>query len=156
MILRSTVQDSDVIAEKRQRDYPLFKARFTNCRFHGAFSGIDFGRSHDIERDGDVGAIENCDFTGARLDGCRFFNADVSMLRLPVWPHVVLIDFAKRAQEVAATAWPGELGKYMRICADQPESVRASVIHVPSFAKLVACTEEQVRDALEKFGGLQM
>jgi hypothetical protein len=44
---------------------------------------------------------------------------------------------------------------YMRICADQPQSVRASVFHVPSFAKLLACTEKQVREAFEEFGGLQ-
>jgi hypothetical protein len=120
------------------------------------FSGIDFGRSDNVERDGDFGNIEDCDFTEATLDGCRFFNVDAATLRLPPWPHVVLPDFGKRASEVAAFTWPGELGRYMRICADQPESVRASVIHVPSFAKLIACTEEQVRESLEKFGGLQI
>jgi hypothetical protein len=30
------------------------------------------------------------------------------------------------------------------------------IIHLPSLAKLVACTEEQVREAFEKFGGLQL
>jgi hypothetical protein len=64
----------------------------------------------------------------------------------------VLHDFAKRAQDVAAATWPGKLGYYMRTCADQPESMKVSVIHVPSVAKLVACTEEQVRDAFEKIG----
>jgi hypothetical protein len=150
------MKDSDVIAAKRQKDYPLFQARFINCRFHGLFSGIAFGKSDNIERDGGFGDIDNCDFTEATLDGCRFFNVAVSTLRFPAWPHVVLHDFAKRAQDVAAMTWPGELGRYMRICADQPASVKASVIHVPSFAKLVACTEEQVRKAFEKFGGLQM
>jgi hypothetical protein len=156
LILRSTVKDSDVIAAKRQQDYPLLTARFINCKFHGLFSGIDFGRKVGSELHEDFGAIQVCDFTEATLDGCRFFNTDISTSRLPAWPHVVLLDFAKRAQAVATTAWPGELGKYMRICADQPESVSASVIHVPSFAKLVACTEDQVREAFEKFGGLQM
>lgn len=156
VIVQSTVVDSDVIAVKRQKNYRFFQARFINCRFQGVFSGIDFGRSPNTERDGDFGGIEACDFTNATLDGCRFFNVDASTLGLPAWPHVVLLDFAKRAQQVAAMAWPGELGRYMRICADQPESVRASVIHVPSFAKLVACTESQVREAFEKFGGLQM
>ncbi len=151
-IVQSSVIDSDVVAVRRQKDYRFFKARFVDCRFHGVFSGIDFGRSHSIEVDGDFGAVEGCDFTDATLDGCRFFNVEASTLRFPAWPHVVLHDFAKRAQDVAAVAWPGKLGQYMRICADQPESVKVSVIHVPSVAKLVACTDEQVRDALEKVG----
>jgi hypothetical protein len=155
-ILLTTVKDSDVIAAKRQKDYSLFQARFVNCKFHGLFSGVSFGHTDRSELREDFGGVEGCDFTEATLDGCRFFNFDASTLRLPAWPHVVLHDFTKRAQDVAAMTWPGELGRYMRICADQPESVRVSVIHVPSFAKLVACTEEQVRDALERFGGLQM
>ncbi|WP_457337788.1 hypothetical protein [Rhizobacter sp. P5_C2] len=156
VILRTTIADCDVVATKHQRDFALFKARFINCRFHGVYSGIDFGRSHNTERDGDFGAIEGCDFTDATLDGCRFFNTDASSLRLPGWPHVVLLDFARRTADVAAMTWPGELGKYMRICADQPASVRAGVIHIPSIAKLVACTEEQAREAFEKFGGVVM
>jgi hypothetical protein len=153
-LLHSTVKDSDVIAAKRQKDYQLFQARFVNCRFHGLFNSVDFGHTDRAQLREDFGGVEGCDFTEATLDGCRFFNADVSTLRLPAWPHVVLHDFHQRARDVAAMTWPGELGRYMRICADQPESVKALVIHVPSFAKLVACTEEQVREAFEKFGGL--
>jgi hypothetical protein len=156
MIVRTIVKDSEVIAVKAQKDDRLFKARFINCRFHGVFSGIDFGRSHNVERDGDFGGIEGSDFTDATLDGCRFFNVDVSTLRLPRWPHVVLLDFAQRAADVAAMKWPGELGKYMRICAEQPGSLRAAVIHIPSIAKLVACTEEQAQEAFDKFGGVVM
>lgn len=152
VIVQSTVMDSDVIAVKRQKDYRFFKARFVDCRFHGVFSGVDFGRSYNTEVDGDFGGVEGCDFTDATLDGCRFFNVDASTLRFPAWPHVVLHDLVKRAQDVAAATWPGKLGEYMRICADQPDSMRVSVIHVPSVAKLVACTEEQVRVALEKIG----
>lgn len=155
-ILLTTVKDSEVIAVKRQRDYRLYRARFVRCEFHGTFSGIDFGRADDTELHGDFGGAEDCDFREATLDGCRFFNVDVSTLRFPTWPHVVLFDFVGRAQDVATVAWPGELGRYMRICADQPESVKALVVHVPSFAKLVACTEEQVREAFENFGGLAM
>jgi len=156
VIVGTTVVDSDVIAVKRQKDDRLFKARFINCRFHGVFSGVDFGRSHNVERDGDFGGVEGCDFTDATLDGCRFFNVDASSLRLPHWPHVVLLDFAQRAADVAAMKWPGQLGNYMRVCADQPASLRVAVIHVPSITKLIACTEEQAREAFERFGGVVM
>ncbi|HVX91238.1 MAG TPA: hypothetical protein VHC20_06485 [Candidatus Paceibacterota bacterium] len=151
-ILSTVVTDSDVVAVKPQKAYQLFRAHFINCKFHGVFSGVSFGRSPRTEFDGDFGGIENCDFTDATLDGCRFFNVDASTLRLPEWPHVVLHDFNQRAHDVAATTWPGKLGQYMRICADQPESLKVSVIHVPSIAGLVACTEEEIREAFKKFG----
>lgn len=155
-LVMSTLTECVVDARKPQRDSDFFAARFINCRFHGVFSGIDFGRSHNVDRDGDFGAVEGCDFTDATLDGCRFFNVNTSSLRLPHWPHVVLPDFAQRAADVAAMKWPGELGNYMRVCADQPASLRLAVIHIPSIAKLVACTEEQARDAFEQFGGVEM
>lgn len=156
LIVRGTFENCDVRAVSPQRNYPLFKASFISCRFNGVFSGCDFGRSHDVERDGSFGAIAACDFTHAVLDGCRFFNVDISTLRLPMWPNIVLIGLLERAQEVTTFAWPGEMGRFMRICADQPASLAASVLHVPSFAGLVACTEDQVRTAFEKFGGLMM
>jgi hypothetical protein len=156
VIVGTTVVDSDVIAVKRQKDDRLFKARFINCRFHGIFSGIDFGRSHNTERDGDFGAIEGCDFTDATLDGCRFVNTDVSTLTFPRDGHAVLIEPYKRAADVAAIAWPGHLGQYMEICTARPESFKASVMHLPSLARLVRCTEDEVKEALQKFGGVVM
>jgi len=155
-IVQSTVKDSEVIAVKRQKDYRLFKARFINCRFHGVFSGIDFGRSHNVERDGDFGGVEGCDFTDATLDGCRFVNVDVSTLRLPHHEHAVLIDPHKRHADVANVEWPGLLKQYMEICTNKPESFKAVVMHVPSLARLVKCTEEEVKASLQKFGGVAM
>lgn len=156
ILLHSTLKDSDVIAAKPQKSYQLLEARFINCRFHGVFSGVDFGRAHYVERDGDFGGIEGCDFTDATLDGCRFVNVDVSTSRLPSWPHVVIIDPHKRAADVAAMHWPGQLGLYMHGSTNRPESFKATVLHVPSLARLVKCTEEEVRTAFEKFGGLLM
>ena len=156
VIVQSTVVDSDVIAVKRQKEYRFFKARFVDCRFHGVFSGVDFGRAHDVERDGDFGGVENCDFTDATLDGCRFVNVDVSTLRFPSWPHVVIVDPYKRAADVEAMQWPGQLGLYMQGCTSRPESFKAAVLHVPSLASLVKCTEEEIKAAFEKFGGLAM
>lgn len=44
----------------------------------------------------------------------------------------------------------------MRIGASQPASTRLSVTHVPSLAKIMDCTKEQIRDSFERFGGLLM
>lgn len=152
IISLATLENCRVVAIEQQRDFDFFSARFIVCKFEGTFSGISFGNRGGGEALFGFGSVRGCDFSEATLDGCRFFNTDVSTLRFPVWPHVVLLDFHKRAQEVISGSWPGELGKYMRICADQPESVKATVIHVPSFAKYVACTEGQIRQAFERFG----
>jgi hypothetical protein len=153
-ILLTTVKESDVVAVKRQRDYPLFQARFVNSRFHGVFSGIDFGHKDDAEFHEDFGTVDGCDFTDATVDGCRFFNVDVSTLRLPAWPHAILLEPHKRLADVARFEWPGLLGKYMEI--KEPQSVKAVVMHIPSLARLVQSTEEEIKTAFEKFGGLQM
>lgn len=156
IIVRSTVIDSDVIAVKKQKNFQLFQARFINCKFFGVFSGIDFGRAHDVERDGDFGGIESCDFTEAILDGCRFVNVDVSTMRFPARRHGVLLNPSTRYADVAAMQWPGQLGLYMAACTDRPDSFKASVMHIPSLTKLVKCSEEEIRSAFATFGGIEM
>jgi hypothetical protein len=156
VIVGTTVVDSDVVAVKRQKDDRLFRARFINCRFHGVFSGIDFGRGDRPELHEDFGTVEGCDFTDATLDGCRFIDVDVSTLRFPQRDHAVLLHPARRAADVAAMQWPGVLGNYMEICTNKPSSFKASVMHIPSLARLVRCTEDEVREALHKFGGVRL
>jgi hypothetical protein len=34
--------------------------------------------------------------------------------------------------------------------------LKATVMHIPSLARLVQCTEDEVRVALQKFGGVEM
>jgi hypothetical protein len=153
-IVQSIVAGSDVIAVKPQKEYRLFRVRFIDCRFHGVFSGVDFGRAGETQPEENFGAIENCDFTDATLDGCRFINVNVSGLRFPTTGHVVLIDPSKRAADVAAMQWPGLLGTYMEGCTNRPESFKATVLYIPSLARMVKCTEEEIRIAFEKFGGV--
>lgn len=155
-VLLSTVEDCNVVAAKRQRDFRFFRARFIGCSFFGTYSGIDFGRRGEVEVEGDFGSVENCDFTNAVLDGCRFFNVEVSTLRLPRWPHVVVEKPHLLADLVAAIDWPGHLGEYMEICTNKPSSLSATVIHIPSLAQFVRCTEEEARQAFEQLGDVLM
>jgi hypothetical protein len=155
-LVMSTLRDCLVDAVKPQRDRDFFLARFVNCRFHGVFSGIDFGRGHRPELHEDFGTVEDCDFTEATLDGCRFVHVDVSTLKFPQHDHAVLLEPYKRAADVGAVEWPGVLGKYMEICTSKPDSFKATVMHIPSLARLVQCTEDEVRVALQKFGGIAM
>ncbi|MBL8517692.1 MAG: hypothetical protein JNM76_12080 [Betaproteobacteria bacterium] len=154
VLLDSVVKDSEVIAVKRQRDYRLFGARFINCKFHGVYSGIDFGREGRGEPLYDFGAVEGCDFTEATLDGCRFFNTDISSLRFPRWPHVVIPEPQRLAGDIAAMEWPGHLGKYMAIVARSPMDMKAAVLHIPSLVQLLQCTEAEARDAIDRLAGV--
>ena len=45
---------------------------FDGVEFHGEFCGCDFGDWDSIEKS----SINNCDFSEAKLDGCRFLNCD--------------------------------------------------------------------------------
>jgi hypothetical protein len=151
-LVMCTLTNCVIDAVKPQRDYSLFTARFINCRFHGTFSGIDFGRSHNTERDGDFGAVEGCDFTESILDGCRFVNVEISTLQFPRRDHALLVEPYKRSADVSAITWPGLLGLYMENCTNKPDSFKALVMHIPSLARLVKCTEEEIRAAFENFG----
>ena len=152
-LVMSTLKDCLVDASKPQRNSNFFTARFINCRFRGVFSGIDFGRREDrADLHEDFGTVEGCDFTDATVDGCRFFNTDMATLKLPRHEHAVLLAPHKRVADAVALEWPGLLGKYMQL--EEPASVSAAVMHIPSLARLVRCTEDEVREALQKFGGV--
>ncbi|EPX62305.1 hypothetical protein D187_008492 [Cystobacter fuscus DSM 2262] len=60
--------------------------KLKGCRFKGSFSGNDFGFRADLFDREKAGGVEDCDFSEARLNGCRFFNCDISTIRLPLWP----------------------------------------------------------------------
>jgi hypothetical protein len=153
-LVMSTLRDCQVEAIQPQRDSNFFTARFINCRFHGVFSGIDFGRMDGTELHEDFGTVEGCDFTDATLDDCRFINVDTSTLKFPRRDHAVLLEPSKRAADVPAIAWPGHLDRYMQICTEKRESLKALVMHLPSLARLVQSTEDEVKDALQEFGGV--
>lgn len=156
----STFIDCEIIAVKRRKNTQFFDTRFIRCHFKGTFFGVDFGHLENqappFERD-EFGRAEHCDFSQARLDGCRFFNTDISTLKFPGWPHVVIPDPHSRAQEIDKVSWPGTFAGYMKICTTHGRvSPSASVIYAPTLAKMEGCTPEEIRTAFEHFGGVLM
>ncbi|WP_239576249.1 pentapeptide repeat-containing protein [Archangium primigenium] len=127
------------------------------CRFKGRMSGCDFG--HSPERVGDdefgVGAIEDCDFTEARLDGCRFMGCDPSTLRLPKWPCFTVLDPIPRSQELARLPWPGNISPIvMEGNAHSPSATVAVTYHAPTLAKESGTTVEALRAVLDTCPGV--
>jgi hypothetical protein len=158
MVAGSTLTDCLVHTIKPQRNAQFFNTRFINCRFKGIFSSIDFGNS--IGRYEGFGQIKCGDFSQARLDGCRFVNTDVVAAKIifPAKDHVVILEPYKRSADVQKMQWPSErLNTYMEIvCDKEVELFKAKVMHIPSMARLTKCTPEQVKKALQQFGGVTM
>jgi hypothetical protein len=128
--------------------------RFNGCRFKGRFTGNDFGFREDEIDKWKVGGIEDCDFSEARLEGCRFFNCDMTSIRLPRWPCFTFLDARRHAAELARRAWPGSFDSVIRTVCAPPNGTVASAWHAPTIAKKSDTTVEELRAALETAPGI--
>ncbi|HLM44137.1 MAG TPA: pentapeptide repeat-containing protein [Myxococcaceae bacterium] len=132
-------------------------ASLEGCRFKGRFSGCDFGHwpEYGSEPEYQFGSLKDCDFSEARLDGCRFHGCDPATLRLPKWPCFTFLDPIARAPELRSVKWPGIFGD---IIVDKlhthPVSTRTLTYHAPAVAKRMETTEEELRAAIEKCQGI--
>jgi uncharacterized protein YjbI with pentapeptide repeats len=128
------------------------RASLKGCRFKGRLSGCDFGHWPGYAPGWEHGSIEDCDFTEARLDGCRFMGCDPATLRLPKWPCFTFLDPIVHAPELSGVEWPGLFGRItVKRLHTQPANTRALTYHAPSIARRLETTEEELRAVLEKF-----
>jgi hypothetical protein len=127
-------------------------ASLKGCRFKGRLSGCDFGHWPSYSERAGHGSIEDCDFTEARMDGCRIMGSDPATLRFPKWPCFTILDPIGRASELRGVKWPGLFG---RVTVDelhtQPAPTQSLTYHAPSIAKRMETTEEELRAVIEKF-----
>ena len=120
------------------------------CRFKGRFHGCDFGPWHDYMDGWEQGVVEDCDFSEAQLDACRFHGSDPRSLRLPRWPCFTIVDPIGRAAELNRLKWPGAFGSVVvENIATHPRSTLALSYHVPSVAKRLETTPEELRAVLK-------
>ncbi|WNG59382.1 pentapeptide repeat-containing protein [Archangium gephyra] len=129
-------------------------ASLKGCRFKGRLSGCDFGHwpEYGTEPEYQFGAIEDCDFSEARLDGCRFMGCDPSTLRFPRWPCFTILDPIGHSHQLNSIEWPGRFG--LIVIEDlhtRPPSTRAITYHAPSIARRFETTPEALRSVVEKF-----
>jgi hypothetical protein len=130
------------------------RASLKGCRFKGRLSGCDFGHWPEYGSDPAYqhGSIENCDFTEARLDGCRFHGCDTNTLRFPKWPCFTFLDPIGRSRELNSVQWPGRFGPVVvEDLYDQPPSTRALTYFAPAEAKRYGTTPEELKAVIEKF-----
>ena len=129
-------------------------ASLKGCRFKGRLSGCDFGHwpEYGKEPEYQLGSVEDCDFSEARLDGCRFMGCDPRSLRFPKWPCFTFLDPIGRAPELRRGKWPGMFGS---VVVDelhgQPPSTVALTKYAPAVAKKLETTPEELRAVIEQF-----
>ena len=172
-----TVRDCTVIISAARRSLTMMSGQFINCTiqvkgemkslgwgpmklvgcsFKGRFGGNDFGFREDLDERRKLGGIEYCDFSEAQLNGCRFFNCDMSTIRLPRWPCFTFMDARRHVAELGQREWPGSFGSVIKVVCDAPEGTVASTWHAPTVAEKMDTMVEELRAALERAPGIFM
>ncbi|MDY7226388.1 hypothetical protein [Hyalangium rubrum] len=146
--------DCTLDVRKELKGFRWEHAIFKSCRFTGRLRGNDFGRWPDSL--GAQGGIEDCDFTGAHLDGCRFIGCDTRTLRFPEWPCFTLLDPGQRWREWSAVAWPGDIGRVViRGFEEYPPLTVAVTYSAPDLAKRSGTTPEAIKATLQHLDGVK-
>jgi hypothetical protein len=132
-------------------------ASLKGCRFKGRLTGCDFGHWPEYMSLPwyQHGSIEDCDFSEARLDGCRIMGCDPQTIRFPKWPCFTFLDPTGRAPELRGVKWPGAYGDIIPdTLLKTPPSTKALTYYAPSAARLVETTPEELRAVIEKLDGI--
>lgn len=148
--------DCDIVVKTELKNFSWDDAYLKGCRLTGRFTGNDFGRWPSTDPSFKPGGgIEDCDFTQAHLNGCRFFGCDANTLRFPRWPYFTILEPYRRAQELAALPWPGQLSHDMSGFAEWlPSTTSALTRSATTLAKQWGTTEEAIRAVLETLDGV--
>ncbi|NTX05659.1 hypothetical protein [Myxococcus sp. CA040A] len=149
----------DCVIEVKQelKNLRWCKAFLKGCRFTGVMSGNDFGRwPFDEEAEKKLGGIEDCDFSGARLDACRFLDCDVDTLKLPSWPCFTFLDPTRRRQELLAAPWPGTSRIVVESLVEAPPETVAATYSAPAVARYSDTTEEALLAVLQTLDGVRL
>ncbi|MFP2904227.1 hypothetical protein ACLESD_03950 [Pyxidicoccus sp. 3LFB2] len=145
--------DCTIEVKKELRNLRWCSAFLKGCRFKGAMTGSDFGRWPYAETP-ERGGIEDCDFTEARLDACRFIDCDLSTIQLPSWPCFSILDPGSRKSELLAHPWPGSMRVTVDSFTDAPPGTRAVTYFAPAVAKRNDTTAEALRAVLDTLPGV--
>ncbi|HYO59964.1 hypothetical protein [Archangium sp.] len=156
-LLSGHLIDCTIQAKSELKNARWTRMNFKGCHFKGRFTGNDFGFREESYDEWQVGGIEQCDFSEARLDACRFYNCDMRTIQLPRWPCFTILDPVRRAAELTRVEWPGHFGPVVIDgLAEQEESVVALTYHAPSVAERLGTTAEELQAVLERLSGVVM
>jgi hypothetical protein len=144
--------DCTIEAKRELVDARWTTLGFKGCRFSGRFCGNEFGHRQDYMDDWELGGVEDCDFSEARLDLCRFHGCDMRTVRLPKWPGFTIVDPLRHGRELMSVAWPGTFKPVILEgpLKELPSTVALS-FYAPAEAKRSRTTEAELKAAVERF-----
>jgi hypothetical protein len=142
--------DCHIEVKKQLKEVVWYTAHLKGCRFTGRLFACDFGHRPDpVIPDRDIGCIEDCDFTAARLHACRFVGCDPSTLRFPRWPCFTILEPYRRRREFASIAWPREIQSWFTSAERDPKTTAAITFSATALAKEAGVTEDRIQALLE-------
>jgi len=142
--------DCAIQVKQELKNHDWSSAFLRGCRFTGRLTGCDFGHRSPYLPGRENGGIEDCDFTEARLQGCRFHGCDMRTIRLPPWPCFTILDPIGRSQELNNLEWPGRSHIIVGSTHMDPPSTVAYTYHAPTVAKRYGTTPEELKAVFEK------
>jgi len=140
-----------------QQDRTLSNFHFENAHFRGVsfsgnFSGCDFGDWDSTEKS----SIADCDFSEARLEGCRFLNCDMDTIELPRWPCFTIVGLADARDFVLGYQWPGKVGITLDVYTDNDPECVAICGDAEQMAKASGIVLEHLRASLQLIPGVRI
>jgi hypothetical protein len=152
VIPQARFMDCTFEVRRELKNFRWNRAHLKGCRFTGRLSGNDFGNWPDNPGEG---SIEDCDFSGAHLDACRFFDCDIRTIRFPTWPYFTILEPARRGRELSTLPWPGDIGRIEgKILAEEPPTTVAVTLSALELAKRSGTTPEAIKAVLTKLDGV--
>lgn len=133
-------------------DFHFENVHFRGVGFSGNFSGWDFGDWDSLEKS----SITDCDFSAARLDGCRFLNCDIDTIVLPRWPCFTIVGLADARDFVLGYQWPGKVGIALDVYTDNDPECLAICGDAQRMAKASGIVLEHMRASLQLIPGVRI
>jgi hypothetical protein len=152
VIARARFLECTIEVKRALKNYQWDSALLKSCRFKGTLSGNDFGARSYAPGEG---SIEDCDFSEANLDACRFLDCDIRTLRFPSWPCFTLFDPVRRSRELRSLPWPEAVGRIeVELFAEAPPTTVAVTYSAVALAKRRGTTPEAIKAVLEGLDGV--
>jgi hypothetical protein len=154
-ITASKLVSCHIHAKKKLAQFNWCRSFLDTCTFVGHYYGCEFGHLPEVYWE--HGGIDHCDFSEARLEGCRFTNCQMASLKLPAWPCFTVLNPARRAAKIKALDWPGKLKTVWAVClADEPEWAVGVSDYAPHLIEKYGGSEEEFKQLLVKLGDVVM
>lgn len=150
----TTIEDSQIVAAQKLTGFRWYHVWFRRCRFSGTFSGCEFG--HWPDDPPSAGGIEECDFSAAILDGCRFLDCDTSRIRFPTWPCFTLLDPVGNLSSLSSRTWPGSTGIIVNTLKSSPPETSAVVLDSSQVVKKLGSSQDELCAFLKKLDNVLM